>query len=126
MVGVRSVVWIDHENLLAIVTRNEQRSQATIDAICMQREPLGDTLGVVVNLQSGAARTGDELEVLSRNCQLAPGDRTMLQRARVVDAIDPAIRAQHRANDAWAQAQQARRKEAEESARVLEASTPVM
>ena len=124
--GVRSVAWIDHENLLAIVTRNEQRTQATIDAICMQLEPMGDTLGVVVNLQSGAALTGDELEILSRNCQLAPGDRAFLQRARVVDAIDPAIRAQHRANTEWAQAQRARAREAEESARVLEASTPEM
>ena len=124
--GVRSVVWIDHENLLAIVARNAQRSQATIDAICMQLEPLGDTLGVVVNLQSGEARTGDELEILSRNCQLTPGDRAFLQRARVVDAIDPAIRAQHRANTEWAQAQQGRKKEAEESARILKASTPEM
>lgn len=124
--GVRSVVWIDHENLLAIVTRNDQRSQATIDAICMQLEPLGDTLGVVVNLQSGAARTGDELEILSRNCQLVSGDRAMLQRTRAVDAIDPAVRAQHRANATWAETQQARRKEAEESARILKASTPEM
>ena len=124
--GVRSVVWIDHENLLAIVTRNELRNQATIDAVCMQLEPLGDTLGVVVNLQSGAARTGDELEILSRNCQLAPGDRAMMQSARVIDAIDPAIRAQHRANDPWAHAQRAREKEAEESARILAASTTEM
>jgi len=124
--GVRSLVWIDHENLLAIVTSNEQRSQTTIDAICMQLEPLGDTLGVVVNLQSGAASTGDELEILSRNCQLAPGDRAMMQRARMVDAIDPAVRAQHRANAGWAQTQRDRAREAEESARVLEASTPEM
>jgi len=124
--GVRSLVWIDHENLLGIVTSNEERSQTTIDAICMQLEPLGDTLGVVVNLQSGAARTGDELEILSRNCQLAPGDRAMMQRARVVDAIDPAVRAQHRANAGWAQTQKVRAGEAAESARVLEVSTPEM
>ncbi len=121
--GVRSLVWIDHENLLAIVTSKDQRSEATIDAICMQLEPLGDTLGVVVNLQSGAARTGDELEILSRNCKLAPGDRAMMQRARLVDAIDPATRAQHRANAAWAQAQQARENETGESARILTTST---
>lgn len=124
--GVRSLVWIDHENLLAIVASNDQRSQPTIDAICMQLEPLGDTLGVVVNVQSGAARTGAELEILSRNCQLAPGDRAMMQRARVVDAIDPAVRAQHRANAGWAQTQKVRAGEAAESARVLEASTPEM
>lgn len=124
--GVRSVVWLDASNLFAIVERNELRSQPTIDAICLQLEPLGDTLGVVVNLQSGAARSGDELEILSRNCQLAPGDRAMLQAHRKVDAIDPAVRAQHKANAAWAEAQQMRTKEAAQSAKILEASTPEM
>lgn len=119
-------MWIVHENLLAVVTRNDLRTQATIDAICTQLEPLGDTLGVVVNVQSGAARTGDELEILSRNCQLAPGDRALMQRARVVDAIDPAVRAQHRANATWAQAQRSRHKEADASVRILERSTPEM
>lgn len=85
--GVRSVAWIDRENLLVIVDRNEARSYGTVDAICMELEPLGDTLGVVVNLQSGAATNGDELEILSRDCQLAPGDRAMLARKRQVDVI---------------------------------------
>lgn len=98
--GVRSVVWFDRENLFAIVERNEQKTYETIDAICMKLEPLGDTLGVVVNLQSGAATTGDELEILSRNCQLAPGDRAMLQKNRQIDAISPEIRKQHKANNA--------------------------
>ncbi|MBP7981744.1 MAG: hypothetical protein KAY90_01995 [Arenimonas sp.] len=98
--GVRSVVWFDRENLFAIVERNEQKSYETIDAICMKLEPLGDTLGVVVNLQSGAATTGDELEILSRNCQLAPGDRAMLQKNRQIDVISPEIRKQHKANNA--------------------------
>lgn len=98
--GVRSVVWLDATNLFAIVERNEQRSQAMIDAICLELEPLGDTLGVVVNLQSGAAANGDELEILQRNCQLAPGDHALLQRPRKVDVIDPAVRAQHKANNA--------------------------
>lgn len=124
--GVRSVVWLDMSNLFAIVERNELRSHSVIDAICLQLEPLGDTLGVVVNLQSGAARSGDELEILSRNCQLAPGDQAMLQAHRKVDAIDRAVRAQHKANAAWAQAQHARAKEAAESARILQASTPEM
>lgn len=96
--GVRSVVWIDQHNLFAIVEENAHRSYATIDSVCLELEPLGDTLGVVVNLQSGAARTGDELEILSRNCQLAPGQRAMFQPNRQVDAIDPAIRRAHRAN----------------------------
>jgi hypothetical protein len=96
--GVRSAVWLDRENLFAIVAQNGQKSQQTIDAICTQLDPLGDTLGVVVNLQSGAATTGDELEILSRNCQLEPGDRAYLQRNRQVDVLSPAIRAQHKAN----------------------------
>ena len=97
--GVRSVVWLDHENLFAIVDKNELRTYETIDAICLQLEPLGDTLGVVVNLQSGAARNGDELEILNRNCQLAPGERALLQKNRKVDVIDPEIRKLHKANN---------------------------
>jgi hypothetical protein len=64
----------------------------------MQLDPLGDTLGVVVNVQSGAATTGDDLEILSRNCQLEGGDRAFLQNNRQVDVLSPAIRAQHKAN----------------------------
>jgi hypothetical protein len=120
--GVRSAVWIDRENLLVIVDRNDARSYDTIDAICVALDPLGDTLGVVVNLQSGAATNGDELEIVSRNCQLEPGQRAMLQKHRQVDVIPPEIRAQHKAArtlevDAAAQA---------ESLKVLEASTPQM
>lgn len=123
--GVRSVVWIDHENLLALVERNEQRSYDTIDSICLQLEPLGDTLGVVVNLQSGAASNGDELEILSRNCQLQPGDRALLQRNRQVDVVDPRIRAQHRANQVRA-ARAPDPAEQAANARILEANTPEM
>lgn len=96
--GVRSVVWLDRENLFAIVEQNAQKSQQTIDAICTQLDSLGDTLGVVVNLQSGAATSGDELKILSRNCQLEPGDRAYLQRNRQVDVLSPSIRAEHKAN----------------------------
>ncbi len=120
--GVRSVVWIDRENLLAIVERNELRSQQTIDTICLQLEPLGDTLGVVVNLQSGEARTGDDLEILSRNCQLPSGDRAFLQANRQVDVIAPEIRRQHRANQAVPNT----RNNSDEAMRVLEATTPEM
>lgn len=98
--GVRSAVWFDSENLFAIVERNEHKTYNTIDDICMKLEPLGDTLGVVVNLQSGAATNGDELETLSRNCQLAPGDRAMLQKNRQIDVIPHEIREQHKANNA--------------------------
>ena len=123
--GVRSVAWIDHANLLAIVDRNERRSYETIDAICLALEPLGDTLAVVVNVQSGAATNGDELEVLSRNCQLAPGDRALLQARRRIDVIDPAIRAQHKAAQTDPKLQN-RRQEQEESMRILEQTTPEM
>lgn len=96
--GVRSAVWIDRANLLAMVDGAEYRSQHTIDAICLQLEPLGDTLAVVVNLQNARARTGDELEILSRNCQLQPGDRAFMQARRQIDVVDPAVRARHRMN----------------------------
>ena len=120
--GVRSVVWVDRENMLAIVERNEQRSQSTINAICLQLDPLGDTLGVVVNLQSGAARTGDELEILGRNCQLAPGERAMLQANRMVDVLPPEVRREHKANQTAPRAD----RDADEAIRLLEASTPSM
>jgi len=123
--GVRSLAWIDRENLLVIVDRNEARSYDTIDAICLELEPLGDTLGAVVNLQSGAATNGDELDILSRNCQLAPGDRAMLTRKRQAEVIFPEIRAQYCANSDATQAAAAKRQpEAEESLRIIEALTP--
>jgi hypothetical protein len=122
--GVRSVVWLDRENLFVIVDSNQARSYSTIDSICLQLQGLGDTLGVVVNLQSGAARTGDELEILSRNCQLAPGDRAMLSRERQVDVIDTEVRAQHRANQALSQQSEEDLDRQRESLKALEASTP--
>lgn len=98
VLGVRSVAWIDRENLLALVDGPAYRTQPTLDTICLQLEPLGDTLAVVVNLQDATARSGDALEVLSRNCQLATGDWAFMQRNRQVDVVAPAIRAQYRAN----------------------------
>lgn len=95
--GVRSAVWIDRQNLLAMVDGADARSYDTIDRICLALEPLGDTLAVVINLQNAVARNGDELEILSRNCQLAPGDRALLQARRQVDVVAPEVRAQHRA-----------------------------
>lgn len=126
--GVRSVAWIDRENLFVIVSRNDARNYDTIDAICLQLEPLGDTLGVVVNLQSGAAVNGDDLEILSRNCQLAPGDRAFLQQPRQVDVISSTVRAQHRANNPQQATQDMtewKRRNAE-SMRAIEATTPEM
>ena len=97
MPGVRSANWIDRHNLLVRVDGAQLRSQQTIDDLCVQLEPLGDTLAVVVHLQNAAARTHDDMDTLSRNCQLAPGDSAFMQRPRTVDALDPAIRGQHRA-----------------------------
>lgn len=124
--GVRSVVWLDGENLFVIVDSNPARSYQTIDQVCIELESLGDTLGVVVNLQSGAARNGDELEILSRNCQLQPGDRALLSRNRNVDVIDPGIRAQHRANQVLSQQSEEDLARQKESLRALEANTPAL
>ncbi|TZF86869.1 hypothetical protein [Cognatilysobacter lacus] len=124
--GVHSVVWLDRTNLLALVDRNDLRSMTTIDAICTELDPLGDTLAVVVHLQSRVARTGDELETIHRNCQLAEGDRAMLQAVKKVDVIPPEIRAEHAAQqDPGRDAARTRRK-ADEAAKLLEASTPEM
>lgn len=125
--GVRSVAWVDRSNLLVIVDRNERRSYDAIDDICLALEPLGDTLAVVVHLQSGAATSGDELAVLSRNCQLAPGDRALMQADRRIDVVDPRVRAQHKAAQGMG-SKQSRDREAEqlEAMRILEATTPEM
>lgn len=124
--GVRSVAWVDRYNLLALVDRNELRSQQTIDDICLQLEPLGDTLAVVVHLQSAVARNGDELETISRNCQLAVGDQALGQRNRQLDVIPPEVRQVHRANNARPVDAAESKRRADEAMRVLEATTPEM
>lgn len=96
--GVRSVAWLDRSNLLVRVDRSELRSYQAIDEICYQLEPLGDTLAVVVHVQNAAPRSSEEMDTLSRNCQLAPGDRALLHRDRQVDVLDPAVRDHYRAS----------------------------
>ncbi|WP_374249461.1 hypothetical protein [Thermomonas sp.] len=95
--GVSSVAWVDATNLLVMVDGAQFRDYATIDRICMALEPLGDTLWVNIHLQNRRADTGDALEILSRNCQLPPGQRAFMQQQRRLDVVDPAIRAQQRA-----------------------------
>lgn len=124
MDGLASVVWLDHENLFVLVDRNELRTQAVIDAICIRLEDLGDTLGVVVNLQSTAARTGAEQATLSRNCQLEPGDRAFLQRRREVDVVPADIRLQQQQAQAQAEARGDRSRRARENLEILMESTP--
>lgn len=122
--GVRSVVWLDRENLFVTVNSAGARSYRTIDRICVALEPLGDTLGVVVNLQNSSARNGDELETLSRNCQLPPGERALMSKARKIDVVDPETRALHKANQTLSQQSAEDLARQEESLRILEESTP--
>lgn len=130
MQSIRSVAWIDHENLLAIVATNEDRSLRTIDEVCTRLRPLGDTLGVVVNLQSAVATRPEDLDVLSRNCDLPSGERAFAQRNRQVGVVAPEIRAAHRAATAASLPDASQfdpaeaRRRADEAMRVLEASTP--
>lgn len=124
MDGLAAAVWVDHENLLVMVDRNELRTQAVIDAICIRLEPLGDTLGVVVNLQSTAARSGEEQATLSRNCQLQPGDRALLQRARQIDVVPAEVWEQQRRAQAAADARGERSRQAQENLEILMESTP--
>ena len=101
--GEQPAIRVDHgiEALAGIamvrVDGAAMRSQKTIDDLCLGLQPLGDTLAVVVHLQNAAAATRDQMDTLSRNCQLAPGDTSTFVHARTVDALDPAVRAQHRA-----------------------------
>ena len=97
MPGVRSANWIDRNNLLLRVEGADLRIQQTIDELCYRLEPLGDTLAVVVHLQNAAPANRDQMDTLSRNCQLTEGDVAFAQRQRSVDALDPMVRAQQRA-----------------------------
>ncbi len=90
--GVQSAVWIDNANLLVMVGGSQYRRMATIDNICLALEPLGDTLGVVINVQDVTATTSEGADTLSRNCQLRAGERAMLQQKRQVDVLDPEVR----------------------------------
>lgn len=90
--GVQSAVWIDNANLLVLVGGGQYRSMATIDNVCLALEPLGDTLGVVVNLKDVMATTSEGADTLSRNCQLRAGERAMFQSKRQVDVLDPEVR----------------------------------
>lgn len=119
--GVRSVAWVDAANLYVIVERNAQKTERTIDRICVALEPLGDTLGVVINLQSGEAQTAAELQLLVRNCQLAVGDHAFLHDRRDRNVVPDAIWSQHEANQQHGAKAENRE---DEAAKVLEASTP--
>lgn len=103
--GVRSVVWVDDGNLLALVARNDQRTHAMIDGICSRLEALGDVSAVVVNLQNAAARNRDEMDILSRPCRSPAGDPAAPPVGRQVETLPPDVRAQYRAGKAALEAQ---------------------
>ena len=94
LAGVRSAIWLDADNLIVMVDGRQYRSRDMIDEVCLALEPLGDTLGVVVNLQDVKARNGDEATTLSRNCQLPDGERAFMQAKRQVDVVAPEVRKQ--------------------------------
>lgn len=92
LTGVRSVVWIDHDNLLVMVGGAQYRNMAMVDRVCDVLDPLGDILAVVVNVQDVTATTSEGADAVSRTCQLPEGQRTFLQPDRRIEALDPAIR----------------------------------
>lgn len=98
--GVRSSVWIDRGNFLVMVGGGQYRSMDTLDRVCLALEPLGDTLAVTVHLQNVTATTSEGADTLSRNCQLAEGERAFMQPQRQVDALDPQLRRVFRAQQA--------------------------
>jgi hypothetical protein len=120
MPGVRSANWRDRHNLMVRVEGAHLRTFQTLDTLCWQLEPHGDTLGVVVHLQNATPRNRDEMDTLSRNCQLAQGDQSLFVRQHQVDVLDPALRAQHRAN-AEQLRQQPGHRQTEADRRALEA-----
>lgn len=92
LTGVRSVVWIDHANLLVMVGGAQYRNMAMVDRACDALAPLGDTLGVVVNVQDVTAMTSEGADAVSRNCRLPEGERAFMQSKRRIEALDPATR----------------------------------
>lgn len=90
--GVRSVVWIDHDNLLVVVGGAQYRNMATVDRACDALVPLGDTMGVVVNVQDVTATTSEGADAVSRGCRLPEGQRAFLQTRRHIEALDPTTR----------------------------------
>lgn len=90
--GVRSVVWIDHDNLLVMVGGAQYRNMGMVDRVCDALAPLGDTMGVVVNVQDVTATTSEDADAVSRNCRLPEGQRAFLQPRRQIEALDPATR----------------------------------
>ena len=92
LAGVRSVVWIDHDNLLVMVGGAQYRNMDMVDRVCDALAPLGDTMGVVVNVQDVTATTSEGADAVSRNCQLPEGQRAFLQQKRQIEALDPATR----------------------------------
>jgi hypothetical protein len=91
--GIGTTTWIDSQNLLVLVSGQELRTNRMIDNVCMALDPLGDTLGVVVNVQDVMAKTSEGADVLSRNCKLQGDERAMFQAKRQVNGLDPALRA---------------------------------
>lgn len=123
MDGVASVVWLDATNLLVMVDQNAGRSEAMIDRVCLGLEPLGDTLGVVINVQSTAARSGREQATLSRNCQLPVGEHAAFQRPRAVDVVPEHVWLEQEARAA-AEVSEERARRARENFEILRDSTP--
>lgn len=90
--GVRSAAWIDHDNLLVLVDGPRYRDIAMVDRICDTLAPLGETLGVVVNVQDVTATNSHAADAVSRDCQLPEGQRAFLQHHRQIEALDPVTR----------------------------------
>ena len=95
-----------------------------IDEICLRLEPLGDTLGVIVNLKTRGARRSGERRTLSRNCQLAPRDVAMFQKVHPTYDPSPEVMAAYRSSQRPQSDED--RKAQREAQRILEASTPEM
>ncbi|TLX22969.1 hypothetical protein [Thermomonas fusca] len=109
--GVSSAAWVDPANLLAMVDGAQYRDHATIDRICVALEPLGDTLWVNVHLQDRQAGDGEGLDILSRNCQLPPGESAFGQHQRRMNVVEPAVRMAHQTTTAKMRDAQARKAE---------------
>ena len=75
-----------------MVSGAQYRNAAMVDRACDALAPLGDTMGVVVNVQDVTATTSEGADAVSRNCQLPEGQRAFMQSKRQIEALDPATR----------------------------------
>lgn len=126
--GVSSAAWLDRHHLFALVDDNAHRDAATAAGICTVIGTFGDTEAITVQLQSMAAGTGAELDVLSHRCgtgvPAGAGPFAAEAPVRPDDDALRALRAQQAAEREAIRARGDRSAEQDAAMKLLESTTP--